>query len=54
MVNPALHWVEGEELRPERRWIDLVREDMEMVGARVGDDVDRALWRKLLRCGDPE
>ena len=40
--------------RPERRWMDLVREDVKMVGAREGDEVDRTLWRRLLRCGDPE
>ena len=40
--------------RPKRRWIDLVRKDMEMVGAREGDEVDRVLWRKLSDCGDPE
>ena len=27
--------------RPRRRWMDLVREDMERVGAREGDEVDR-------------
>ena len=26
--------------RPRRRWMDLVREDMERVGAREGDEVD--------------
>ena len=26
--------------RPRRRWMDLVGEDMEMVGAREGDQVD--------------
>ena len=34
--------------------MDLVREDMEMVGARERDEVDRVLWRILSRCGDPE
>ena len=37
-----------------RRWMDLVREDMERVGAREGDEVDRVKWRLLSRCGDPE
>ena len=27
--------------RPKKRLMDLVREDMEMVGARKGDEVDR-------------
>ena len=40
--------------RPRRRWMNLVREDMEMVGAREGDKVDRVKWRILSRCGDPE
>ena len=40
--------------RPRRRWMDLVREDMERVGAREGDEIDRMKWRILSRCGDPE
>ena len=40
--------------RQRRRWIDLVREDMERVGAREGDEVDELKWRLLSRCGDPE
>ena len=40
--------------RPRRRWINLVREDMERFGAREGDEVDRVKWRLLSRCGDPE
>ena len=40
--------------RPKRRWMDLVREDMERVGAREGDEVDRVKWRLLSRCGDSE
>ena len=40
--------------RPKRRWMDLVRKDMEMVGVKEGDEVDRVLCRKLSRCGDPE
>ena len=40
--------------RPRRSWMDLVREDMERVGAREGDEVDRVNWRLLSRCGDPE
>ena len=39
--------------RPKRRWIDLVRKDMEMVGAKEGDEVERAI-RRLSRCGNPE
>ena len=40
--------------RPRRRWMDLVREVMERVGAREGDEVDRVKWRLVWRCGDPE
>ena len=38
----------------KRRWMVLVRKDMEMVGAREGDKVDRVLWRRLSRCDDFE
>ena len=41
-------------VKPRRRWMDLVREDMERVGAREGDEVDRVKWRLLSCCGDPE
>ena len=40
--------------RPKRRWMDLVREDMERVGAKEGEEVDLVKWRLLLCCGDPE
>ena len=40
--------------RPRRRWMYLVREDMERVGAREGDEVHRMKWRILSRCGEPE
>ena len=40
--------------RPRRRWMNLTREDLERVGAREGDEVDRVKWRILSRCGDPE
>ena len=33
--------------------MDLMKEDMEIVGAREGDEVDRILWRRLSRSGDP-
>ena len=36
--------------RRRKRWMDLVREDMERVGAREGDEVDRVKWRLLSRC----
>ena len=40
--------------RPRRRWMDLAREDMERVGAKEGDEVDREKWEILSRCGDPK
>ena len=40
--------------RKRRRWMNLAREDMEKVGAREGDQVDRIKWRTLSGCGDPE
>ena len=40
--------------RPRRRWMDLAREDMERVGVKEGDEVDRGKWKMLSRCGDPE
>ena len=40
--------------RPKRRWMDLVREDMERVGAKEEDKVDGVKWILLSRCGDPE
>ena len=38
---------------PRRRWMDLVREDIERFGGREEDKVDRVKWRLLSRCGDP-
>ena len=29
------------QIMPRRRWMDLAREDMERVGAKEGDEVDR-------------
>ena len=40
--------------RPKKRWMDLLKEDMEMVGAKEGDEVVRILWRKFSRFGDLE
>ena len=33
--------------RPRRRWMDLAREDIERVGAKEGDEVDRKKWKIL-------
>ena len=40
--------------RPRKRWMDLAKEDMERVGAREGDKVDRVKWRIFSCCGDPK
>ena len=36
-----------------RRWMELVRENMERVGAREGDEVDQVKWKILWRCKQP-
>ena len=38
--------------RPRRRWIDAASEDIERVGAKEEDEVDREKWKILSRCGD--
>ena len=40
--------------RSRRRWMDLAREDIERVGAKEGDEVNRDKWKILSRCGDLE
>ena len=39
--------------RPKRRFMDAVKEDMNLVGVVEDDAQDRARWRRLIRCGDP-
>ena len=39
--------------RPKRRYMDAVNEDLKAKGMRVADALDRAKWRRLIRCGDP-
>ncbi|KAI5609347.1 protein kinase C-binding protein NELL2-like [Silurus asotus] len=39
--------------RPRRRFMDVVREDMQVVGVREADVEDRVVWRRMIRCGDP-
>uniref|UniRef100_A0A672RBG6 Leucine--tRNA ligase, cytoplasmic n=1 Tax=Sinocyclocheilus grahami TaxID=75366 RepID=A0A672RBG6_SINGR len=40
--------------RPKRRFMDVVKEDMKVVGLREEDaEGDRARWRQMIRCGDP-
>ncbi|KAK3524753.1 hypothetical protein QTP86_002469 [Hemibagrus guttatus] len=39
--------------RPKRKYMDVINEDMKLVGARVEDAEDRDRWREMIRCGDP-
>ncbi len=39
--------------RPKRRFMDAVKEDMQVVGVTEEDVADRTRWRKTIRCGDP-
>ena len=37
--------------RPKRRFLDVVKEDMEEVGANETDVRNRTVWRKIKPCG---
>ena len=39
--------------RPKRRFLDVVKEDMEEVGVKETDIEDRKMWRMMIRCGHP-
>ena len=39
--------------RPKRRFLDVVKEDMEEVGAKETDIENRKMWRMMIRCGHP-
>ena len=39
--------------RPERMFMDVVKEDMAEVEVTGEYTVDRRNWRKKIRCGDP-
>ena len=39
--------------RPKRRFVDVVKEDMEEVGAKETDIEDRKMWRMMIRCDHP-
>ena len=39
--------------RPKRRFLDVLKEDMEEVGAKEMDIEDRKMWRMMIRCGQP-
>ena len=38
--------------RPKSRWMDAVREDMQVVGVRV-EDTNRSKWKAVIGCGNP-
>ena len=40
--------------RPKRRFMDAVKEDMQMMGAVEEEVQDRARWRRVIRSGDPK
>ena len=39
--------------RPKRRLMDGVRNDMQVAGVKEEDASDRAIWRRMICCGDP-
>ena len=39
--------------RPKRRFLDVVKEDMEEVGAKETNIEDRKMWRMMIRCCHP-
>lgn len=39
-------------VKPKRRFIDVVKEDMKLVGVREEDAEYRVRWRHLIGCGD--
>ncbi|KAI5086811.1 hypothetical protein C0J45_23886, partial [Silurus meridionalis] len=39
--------------RPKRRFMDVMREDMQVVGLKEADAEDRWIWRQMIHCGNP-
>ncbi|KAI5617791.1 mucin-19-like [Silurus asotus] len=39
--------------RPRRRFMDVVREDMQVFELKEADVEDRGVWRQMILCGDP-
>ena len=37
---------------PERRFMDVVKQDKKLVGVREEDAEDRVRWRQMIRCGN--
>ena len=40
--------------RPKKRFLNLVKEDMGEVGAKEMVIEDRAVWRKMIHCGNTD
>ena len=40
--------------RPQRRYMDNIREDMRKLGSKETDTQDRGRWRSVTRCGNPD
>ena len=40
-------------VRPKRRFLDVVEEDIGEVGAKETDVEDRKVWRMMICCGHP-
>ena len=39
--------------RPKRRYMDAVKEDMQVVGVRLEDTENRVKWKTMIRPGNP-
>ena len=39
--------------RPKRRFMDAVKEDMQVVGVRIEDTENRLKWKTVIHCGNP-
>ncbi|KAJ8335039.1 hypothetical protein SKAU_G00406820 [Synaphobranchus kaupii] len=39
--------------RPKRRFMDVAREDMQVLGTTEEDAEERIRWKRMIRCGDP-
>lgn len=40
--------------RPERRFVDVVKDRIKVGGVRVKDAEDGTKWRRMICCGDPQ
>ena len=39
--------------RPKRRYMDVIEDDLRLLGMRKEEAADRHVWRRRIRCGDP-